>query len=213
MELLNVTHDGEMRDWNYGVFSCVKEEFYTVSQIHFTNKNGKTKTTKLSTNLSKIGIPNNYSDKVSEFINEYRDKFQDSRYVLWILLECGFFTDQELQAYSLWLVKQIKHFFEDDIFIDTINLAEKIFKGEKILYKVGYDLYLKSQHEAIKRKGLFVFIPSSLLHQGYITNKPLHIIDLIKSSNLVDDLYNVSINKLLDFFITKENNQEFVWGI
>lgn len=162
-----------------------------------------------------IGMPETYNATIPEFIVEYRDKFYRKEDifkedVVWVLCRNEFMTDKELRWFAIWCTKQIQHLVEHKGLIYALVAAEKYVN----------DL-VPLEHLQIMRES--TGYPSDAPRNGWSLPKILTWAvtweeawlaarAAARDANNRGQSRNSQIDKLLAFFITKENNQEFDWS-
>jgi len=78
-----------------------------------------------------IGIPENYSAHISDFIKEYRHKVRSLEDIIWVVCRSEYMTDQDMRLFAVWCARQAlkKVKTPDPIIMEICTIAESYAKG------------------------------------------------------------------------------------
>ena len=77
---------------------------------------------------SEIGIPDDETLTVTEWVAKYRDKVQSKADVVWLLCRNEFMSDRDLRLFAVWCARQCNQ--TDPRSIEAINVAKRYANGE-----------------------------------------------------------------------------------
>ena len=81
---------------------------------------------------SEIGIPENYSATVADFIKEYREKVKNKENIIWVLCRNDYMTDRDMRLFAVWCAREALKLVDnpDQRSIDACDVAERYANGD-----------------------------------------------------------------------------------
>lgn len=179
-----------------------------------------------------LDISKDYSSIPSEFIKEYRNKILYRNYIFMILLRKEFMSSKDLRFFGLWCAKRVKHLIKNKRSINLINTAEKYSNGLATKEELGIArAYARSASYDFKGKLAMAVArvnAEEAAYDCYIYSVSVASWNVAKVFMRYKNDYNrdayiarfnvdktetdIILDKLLEYFISKENNQEFDWN-
>lgn len=163
-----------------------------------------------------LGIVEGYEATLPEFIIHYCSHLyymQDKEYLLQFLCDEKIISRKDLRLFAVWCVRQIEYLLDDERSINALNIAEKFANGEATSQELycARDLAWRAFEESdtfnvprmVAASTLWLVNQVAGLIASYVTSATE-----FNNSFLMDTI----IDKLLEFFTAKENNQEFSWS-
>lgn len=183
--------------------------------------------------LETMGVPKGYSASIPQFITEYREIVADKKDILLILCHNDFMSNKELRLFAVWCARQIQYLMKNELSITALDVAERY------AYDLATEEELSSTYRitAINARGdacgaSYATLDSNprlaardtaraacgaVYKHAYATacgaNFPRIDDGKITASaqGAWKEMQDCQIDKLIEFFIAKENDQEFDW--
>ena len=82
-------------------------------------------------NPKSIGIPDNESLPVKQWIEKYRDKVKSKNDILWLICRNDFMSDRDLRLFAVWCARESFKLQSniDPRSINAVNIAEQFANG------------------------------------------------------------------------------------
>ena len=81
---------------------------------------------------SEIGIPDDETLSVKDWIDKYKDKVKSKSDVIWVICRNDFMTNKDLRLFAVWCAREALKLFEnpDHRSINACDVAERYANGE-----------------------------------------------------------------------------------
>lgn len=164
--------------------------------------------------LEYLGVTDEYEATVPEFINQYCNHMAKIEYLLGFLCNEQLMSPKDLRLFAVWCVRLIECFLDDKRSINALNVAEKFANGAALFQELynARDLAWRACEECDIFNMPRAAAASTLWFPDDTPCASVVADYVIKTaeSNKVSLTYEI-IDKLLEFFTARENNQEFSW--
>ncbi len=187
-----------------------------------------------------IDITESYSATIVEFINEYRNKVKNKSDIIWVVCRNDFMPDQDLRLFAVWRARKVPHSMLDERSINALNIAELFAYGKatKEELMVAHSGALEALNMACDATWDVAWVVACA--SGNPAVAVARDVDRVVAWDAVRDAAwiatwdvarvvawavdhdmkmayymacNTQIDKLLSYFIAKENNLLFDWTI
>lgn len=143
-----------------------------------------------------IRMPTDYNDTPVNFITNYRSKAKNKSDIQWVLLREEFLTHKEILLFVIWCARQVHHLIKDPRSIKALDVTEAYINGT--VTKEELEIAKQNADDAAFYAAVAAFYAVRAA-AGVAVN---YAADAV---NYADAAENVQIDKLLEIFKEKQN--------
>ena len=83
-------------------------------------------------NPSEIGMNEDYSDTIPNFIDEFKDKVKDKEDIIWLICSYQYMTNKDMRLFAVWCAREALKLVKnpDERSVNACNIAEQFANGE-----------------------------------------------------------------------------------